>query len=73
MQPDRPLLILICGLYTSGTAGDVEKIAANGEPLESFVLPIYELPMVGEFLAIIHGASGTNRITSVPNDQARPI
>jgi len=29
MLPDKPLLILICGPYTSGTGGDAAKIAAN--------------------------------------------
>jgi hypothetical protein len=69
MQPVRPLLILICGPYTSGTGGDAAKIAANRQRLESHALPIYErghLPMIGEWLAlpIIHAAGGTD-----PGDQ----
>ena len=64
MLPDKPLLILICGPYTSGTGGDAAKIAANRKRLESYALPIYErghLPMIGEWLAlpIIHAAGGT--------------
>jgi len=59
----RPLLVLICGPYLSGTGGDPQKIARNRERLESFALPIYErghLPMVGEWMAlpIIHAAGG---------------
>jgi hypothetical protein len=58
-----PMLIMICGPYTSGTAGDPEKIAANRERLESFALPIYEKghpPLIGEWLAlpIIRAAGG---------------
>jgi len=65
MKPDTPMLILICGPYTSGTGGDPAKIARNRDRLESYTLPIYErghLPMIGEWLAlpIIHGAGGTN-------------
>jgi len=59
----QPLLILICGPYTSGTDGDPQKIAANRQRLESFALPVFErghLPLIGEWLAlpIIHGAGG---------------
>jgi hypothetical protein len=65
MQPDRPLLILICGPYSSGTAGDAAKIAANRKRLETHALPIYErghLPMIGEWLAlpIIQAAGGSD-------------
>ena len=65
MKPGTPMLILICGPYTSGTGGDPAKIARNRDRLESYALPIYErghLPMIGEWLAlpIIHGAGGTN-------------
>jgi hypothetical protein len=49
--------------YTSGTAGDPVKIAANRERLDSFALSIYEkghLPMIGEWLVlpIAHAAGG---------------
>jgi len=69
MRLDRPLLILICGPYTSGTGGDAAKIAGNRRRLESYALPIYQrghLPMIGEWLAlpIIHAAGGTD-----PSDQ----
>lgn len=57
------MLIMICGPYTSGTAGDPARIAANRERLESFALPVYakgHLPVIGEWLAlpIIRGAGG---------------
>lgn len=58
-----PMLIMVCGPYTSGTGGDPDKITANRERLESFALPIYEkghLPVIGEWLAlpIIRAAGG---------------
>jgi hypothetical protein len=64
-ETSKPLLVLICGPYLSGTDGDPQKIARNRERLESFALPIYErghLPMVGEWMAlpIIHAAGGRN-------------
>jgi hypothetical protein len=55
MPTERPLLIMICGPYTSGTGGDPAKIAANCHRLEAFALPIYErghVPLIGEWLAI---------------------
>ncbi len=63
MRPDRPLLILICGPYLSGTDGDPVRIAANLAALEAMALPIYErghLALVGEWLAlpIIRAAGG---------------
>ena len=63
MRLPSPMLIMICGPYTSGTGGDPEKIAANRERLESFALPIYEkghVPVIGEWLAlpIIRAAGG---------------
>ncbi|MHB8811782.1 MAG: DUF4406 domain-containing protein [Steroidobacteraceae bacterium] len=63
MPPTLPMLIMICGPYTSGTGGDPARIAANRERLESFALPIYErghLPVIGEWLAlpIIRAAGG---------------
>lgn len=63
MPHASPMLIVICGPYTSGTGGDPEKIAANRDRLESFALPIYDkghLPMIGEWLAlpIIRAAGG---------------
>lgn len=63
MHPAQPLLIMICGPYTSGTDGDPERIAANRERLESLALPIYRkghLPVIGEWLAlpIIRAAGG---------------
>jgi hypothetical protein len=59
----KPLPLLICGPYFSGTKGDPQKIARNRERLESFALPIFErghLPMVAEWMAlpIIHSAGG---------------
>lgn len=59
----RPLLVLICGPYLSGTDGDAQRIAANLARLESAALPIFErghLPLVGEWMAlpIIRGAGG---------------
>lgn len=63
MLEKAPLLIMICGPYTSGTQGDATRIAANRDRLESFALPIYEkghLPVIGEWLAIpiIRAAGG---------------
>lgn len=63
MKVDRPLLILICGPYLSGTDGDPVRIAANLAALEAMALPVYErghLPLVGEWLAwpIIRAAGG---------------
>ena len=63
MHAKPPMLIMICGPYTSGTCGDPERIAANQERLESFALPIYakgHLPVIGEWLAlpIIRAAGG---------------
>jgi hypothetical protein len=63
MRTPPPMLIMICGPYTSGTGGDPERIAANRERLESFALPLYEkghLPVIGEWLAlpIIRAAGG---------------
>lgn len=63
MPETSPLLIMICGPYTSGTGGDPQRIAVNRERLESFALPIYEkghLPLIGEWLAlpIIRSAGG---------------
>lgn len=55
MPATRPMLIMICGPYTSGTGGDPDRIAANRERMESFALPIYEkghLPVIGEWLAL---------------------
>ena len=55
MPTERPLLIMICGPYTSGTGGDPAKIAANRNRLEAFAMPIYErghVPLIGEWLAI---------------------
>lgn len=65
MNGDRPLLILICGPYLSGTDGDPSKIAANLATLEAMALPIYErghLALVGEWLAlpIIRAAGGVH-------------
>lgn len=59
----RPLLVLICGPYLSGTDGDLQRIAANLTRLESVALPIFErghLPLVGEWMAlpIIREAGG---------------
>lgn len=59
----KPMLVLICGPYLSGTHGDPALIAANRERLESWALPIYQrghLPLVGEWMAlpIIHAAGG---------------
>src|SRR5215831_16237873 len=54
-ETGHPMLILICGPYTSGTGGDPAKIARNRDRLESYALPIYErghLPMIGEWLAL---------------------
>lgn len=63
LPSDRPLLVLICGPYYSGTDGDPARIAANRARLEAQALPIYErghLPMLGEWLAlpIIESAGG---------------
>ncbi|HEY7890454.1 MAG TPA: hypothetical protein VIC29_19700 [Steroidobacteraceae bacterium] len=63
MRANSPMLIMICGPYTSGTGGDPEKIGVNRERLESFALPIYRkghLPVIGEWLAlpIIRAAGG---------------
>lgn len=63
MPATPPMLVMICGPYTSGTGGDPNRIAANRERLESFALPIYEkghLPVIGEWLAlpIVRAAGG---------------
>ncbi len=59
----KPLLVLICGPYLSGTGGDPDKIAANRARLEAQALPIYQrghIPLLGEWVAlpIIHAAGG---------------
>jgi hypothetical protein len=74
----KPLMVLICGPYLSGTAGDPRKIAANRARLESFALPIYargHLPMVSEWLAlpIIHAAGGREPGDAVFNDYQYPV
>ena len=63
LPTDRPLLVLICGPYYSGTGGDPARIAANRARLEAQALPIWQrghLPMLGEWLAlpIIEAAGG---------------
>ena len=63
VSSNLPMLVMICGPYTSGTGGEAAKIAANRARLESYALPVYErghLPMIGEWLAlpIIHAAGG---------------
>jgi hypothetical protein len=75
---DRPLLILICGPYLSGTDGDPARIAANLAALESMALPIYErghLALVGEWLAlpIIRAAGGVHHRDSVFQAYQYPV
>lgn len=78
MTADRPLLILICGPYMSGTDGDPARIAANLATLESMALPVYErghLALVGEWLAlpIIRAAGGVNHGDSVFQAYQYPV
>jgi ADP-ribose pyrophosphatase len=49
------MMILIAGPYRSGTGDDSEKMAANVQYMESFVLPIFRLghiPVLGEWFAL---------------------
>lgn len=78
MPSASPMLIMICGPYTSGTGGDPNRIAANRERLESFALPIYEkgrLPVIGEWLAlpIIRAAGGRNPSDEVFRKYQYPV
>ncbi len=55
MPVKSPMLIMISGPFTSGTDGNLDRIAANRQRLESYTLPVYErghLPLIGEWLAI---------------------
>jgi hypothetical protein len=78
MPATAPMLIMICGPYTSGTGGDPDRIAANRARLESFALPVYEkghLPLIGEWLAlpIIHAAGGRNAADEVFRKYQYPV
>jgi hypothetical protein len=78
MMADRPLLILICGPYMSGTDGDPARIAANLAALESMALPVYErghLALVGEWLAlpIIRAAGGAHHGDSIFQAYQYPV
>ncbi|HJS91400.1 MAG TPA: hypothetical protein VJ738_15655 [Steroidobacteraceae bacterium] len=78
MATTRPMLIMICGPFTSGTDGDSARIAANRQRLESFVLPIYEkghLPMIGEWLAlpVIRAAGGRDFCDAVFRRYQYPV
>jgi hypothetical protein len=73
-----PMLVMICGPYTSGTGGNPDRIAANRERLESFALPIYEkghLPLIGEWVAlpIIRAAGGRNVSDDVFRQYQYPV
>jgi len=51
----KPLMILIAGLYRSGTNDDPDLIRRNVEIMESYALPIFRLghiPVLGEWLAL---------------------
>ena len=74
----RPLLVMICGPYLSGTDGDPQRIAANRARLESFALPIYargHVPLVGEWVAlpIIQAAGGREAGDAVFNAYQYPV
>ena len=78
MRADRPLLILICGPYMSGTDGDPARIAANLAALEAMALPVYErghLALVGEWLAlpIIRAAGGKHHGDAVFQTYQYPV
>ena len=78
MLATAPMLIMICGPYTSGTGGDPVRIAANRERLESFALPIYDkghLPVIGEWLAlpIIRAAGGRDPMDEVFRKYQYPV
>ena len=78
MRATPPMLIMICGPYTSGTGGDPDRIAANRERLESFALPIYEkghLPVIAEWLAlpIIRAAGGQEPSDAVFSKYQYPV
>ena len=78
MKADRPLLILICGPYMSGTDGDPARIAANLAALEAMALPVYErghLALVGEWLAlpIIRAAGGKHHGDAVFQTYQYPV
>lgn len=78
MKADRPLLILICGPYLSGTNGGPARIAANLAALEAMALPVYErghLALVGEWSAvpIIRAAGGVHHSYSVFQAYQYPV
>lgn len=78
LPTDRPLLVLICGPYLSGTDGDEAKIAVNRERLEAMALPIYErghLPMLGEWLVmpIARAAGSTGHTDAVFQQYQYPV
>lgn len=69
MKP-KPMLILITGPHTSGTNGDVEKIATNMRALENASHPIFEkghIPVLVEWIAPPIGrASGLGAADGAP-------
>lgn len=74
----KPMLVLICGPYLSGTHGDPALIASNLARLESWALPIYQrghLPLVGEWMAlpIIHAAGGQTPGDDIFNTYQYPV
>ena len=78
MSTITPMLIMICGPYTSGTGGDPDRIAANRERLESFALPVYRkghLPVIGEWLAlpIIRAAGGRDHSDEIFRRYQYPV
>lgn len=78
LPANRPLLVLICGPYLSGTDGDEAKIAVNRERLEAMALPIYErghLPMLGEWLVmpIARAAGSTGHTDAVFQQHQYPV
>jgi nudix-type nucleoside diphosphatase (YffH/AdpP family) len=51
----RSMMILIAGPYRSGTGDDPQRIQANVEAMEAYVLPLHErghTPVLGEWLAL---------------------
>ena len=75
---DRPLLILICGPYLSGTNGDPEKVAKNLAAMEAMALPIFErghLALVGEWLAwpVIRAAGGKHHNDDIFQQYQYPV
>ena len=70
------MMILIAGLYRSGTNDDPLLIKKNVEEMEKYALPIFRaghIPILGEWLALhlVTLLGGRNRITALINLSSR--